>query len=73
MPGCTNEAQGGKDIVVSGVIRANETSHKAFKDKFSLPFPLLVDTDGDGLPDGHEKAWGTDPLKPDTDGDGVRD
>ena len=24
----------------------DETSHKAFKEKFSLPFPLVVDTDG---------------------------
>lgn len=54
-PGCTKEAcsfrdsyeaYGGKDIVVLGVSRDDETSHKAFKDKFSLPFPLVVDTDG---------------------------
>ncbi|WP_121971038.1 peroxiredoxin [Leptolyngbya sp. BC1307] len=54
-PGCTKqacsfrdsyEAYQGKDIVVLGVSRDDETSHKAFKDKFSLPFPLVVDTDG---------------------------
>ena len=54
-PGCTKEACSfrdsyeayqGKDIVVLGVSRDDETSHKAFKDKFSLPFPLVVDTDG---------------------------
>ncbi len=54
-PGCTKEACGfrdsyadyeGKDIAVLGVSRDDETSHKAFKDKFSLPFPLIVDKDG---------------------------
>lgn len=54
-PGCTKEAcsfrdsyeaYGGKDIVVLGVSKDDEASHKAFKDKFSLPFPLVVDTDG---------------------------
>jgi peroxiredoxin Q/BCP len=54
-PGCTKEACSfrdsyaeyeGKDIVVLGVSRDDETSHKAFKDKFDLPFPLVVDTDG---------------------------
>ncbi|MEL7350538.1 MAG: peroxiredoxin [Cyanobacteria bacterium P01_A01_bin.116] len=54
-PGCTKEAcsfrdsyeaYNGKDIAVLGVSRDDETSHKAFKDKFSLPFPLVVDTDG---------------------------
>ncbi len=54
-PGCTKEACSfrdsyadyeGKDIAVLGVSRDDETSHKAFKDKFSLPFPLIVDTDG---------------------------
>ena len=54
-PGCTKEAcsfrdsyeaYGGKDIVVLGVSQDDATSHKAFKDKFSLPFPLIVDTDG---------------------------
>lgn len=54
-PGCTKEACSfrdsyadyeGKDIAVLGVSRDDETSHKAFKDKFSLPFPLIVDKDG---------------------------
>jgi len=34
---------------------------------------LLVDTDGDGLPDQDEIALGTDPTNPDTDGDGISD
>ncbi|MEL6471836.1 MAG: peroxiredoxin [Cyanobacteria bacterium J06623_4] len=54
-PGCTKQACSfrdsyseyqGKDIVVLGVSMDDETSHKAFKEKFSLPFPLIVDTDG---------------------------
>ncbi|MEW6432825.1 MAG: VWA domain-containing protein [Myxococcota bacterium] len=40
--------------------------------------PTLVDSDGDGVPDGLETRYGLDPLKPqaaglDTDGDGVPD
>jgi len=54
-PGCTKQACSfrdsyseyqDKDIVVLGVSMDDETSHKAFKEKFSLPFPLIVDTDG---------------------------
>jgi peroxiredoxin Q/BCP len=54
-PGCTKEAQGfrdkyadyqGKDIVVLGVSTDDEASHKAFKEKYGLPFALLADTDG---------------------------
>lgn len=54
-PGCTKEACSfrdnyaayqGKDIAVFGVSMDDESSHKAFTDKFNLPFPLLADTDG---------------------------
>lgn len=54
-PGCTKEAQSfkdnyqkykGKDMVVLGVSMDDESSHKAFKKKYGLPFQLLVDTDG---------------------------
>lgn len=54
-PGCTKEACGfrdiyadyqGKDIVVLGVSRDDSTSHQAFTEKYTLPFPLLADTDG---------------------------
>ena len=54
-PGCTIEAQGfrdnhteyqGKEIVVLGVSRDDQASHKLFKEKYGLPFQLLVDTDG---------------------------
>ncbi len=34
---------------------------------------IFVDSDGDGLSDSEEKAFGTDPNNPDTDGDGYRD
>ncbi len=54
-PGCTKEACSfrdnyatyqGKDVVVLGVSMDDETSHQAFTQKFSLPFPLLADVDG---------------------------
>jgi thioredoxin-dependent peroxiredoxin len=54
-PGCTKEAQGfsdkypqfeDKDMVVLGVSMDDEASHKKFKEKYGLPFQLLVDTDG---------------------------
>lgn len=34
-----------KGVVILGVSPDNEKSHKKFEAKFSLPFPLLVDTD----------------------------
>jgi peroxiredoxin Q/BCP len=54
-PGCTIEAQGfrdshdeyqGKDMVVLGVSMDDEVSHKAFKEKYGLPFTLVADPDG---------------------------
>lgn len=54
-PGCTKEAQSfrdnfeqfqQKDMVVLGVSRDDETSHKQFKEKYGLPFILLTDVDG---------------------------
>ena len=54
-PGCTKEAQSfrdnfaeyqGKDMVVLGVSMDDEVSHKAFQEKYGLPFQLLADTDG---------------------------
>jgi peroxiredoxin Q/BCP len=51
-PGCTRQACGfrdtyagieGKNSVVMGVSPDGVESHQAFKSKFSLPFPLLVD------------------------------
>ncbi len=53
-PGCTRQACGfrdnygsveGKNSVVLGISPDDVDSHQAFKSKFSLPFPLLVDTD----------------------------
>ncbi|MGA1265154.1 MAG: peroxiredoxin [Prochlorothrix sp.] len=53
-PGCTKEAQNfrdnyseyqGKDIVVLGVSTDDEASHKAFKEKYGLPFTLVADPD----------------------------
>ncbi len=53
-PGCTTQACGFRDnhsaisdknAVVLGVSPDDADSHQKFKTKFSLPFPLLVDTD----------------------------
>jgi len=53
-PGCTTEACEFRDDVfafkeldcqILGVSLDDEVSHKAFADKYSLPFPLLADTD----------------------------
>lgn len=54
-PGCTKEAQSfkqahaeyqNKEMVVLGVSRDDETSHKLFTEKYGLPFKLLADVDG---------------------------
>lgn len=54
-PGCTKEAQSfrdnydqykDKDMVVLGVSMDDQASHKMFKEKYGLPFQLLVDTNG---------------------------
>lgn len=53
-PGCTAEAcnlRDNKDLLakegyeVIGVSTDDQTSHKDFKTKYSLPFPLIADTD----------------------------
>lgn len=53
-PGCTTQACNfrdsyadlqAKNAVVLGVSPDDEASHEKFKNKFSLPFPLLVDED----------------------------
>ena len=52
--GCTEEACNLRDnndelvkagYVILGISSDDETSHKSFKDKYSLPFSLLADTD----------------------------
>jgi peroxiredoxin Q/BCP len=64
-PGCTKEACSFRDgwskfrrkkIAVLGVSADDEKSHKKFADKFSLPFPLLADTDKKIVKD--YGAWG---------------
>ncbi|MEG3436626.1 peroxiredoxin [Pannus brasiliensis CCIBt3594] len=54
-PGCTKEAQSfrdeykqyqDKEIVVLGVSMDDAASHQKFKEKYGLPFQLLVDVDG---------------------------
>ena len=53
-PGCTSEASQFRDVYerfkekkarVVGVSRDSVESHQRFKQKFSIPFPLLADTD----------------------------
>lgn len=39
----------------------------------TAPMAVMVDSDGDGLPDDMEKRVGTDPAKNDSDGDGYHD
>jgi peroxiredoxin Q/BCP len=64
-PGCTRQACGLRDnyasfqsnnTVVVGVSPDDQSSHQAFKDKFSLPFPLLVD-EGHTVADAYG-VWG---------------
>jgi len=54
-PGCTKEACAfrdsysefqDKEVVVLGVSTDDAKSHEKFATKYSLPFPLLVDTEG---------------------------
>ena len=54
-PGCTTEACEFRDNIfafknlncqILGVSLDDEDSHKKFSEKYSLPFPLLADTDG---------------------------
>ena len=53
-PGCTAEACNLRDnidmltqqgYVVLGVSTDDEASHRAFREKYNLPFPLIADTD----------------------------
>ncbi|BAP16978.1 peroxiredoxin [cyanobacterium endosymbiont of Epithemia turgida] len=55
-PGCTKEAQSfrdnysqyqDKEIVILGISMDEQSSHRKFKEKYSLPFQLLVDSDGE--------------------------
>jgi len=55
-PGCTKEACGFRDaweelqesnIEVVGISADNEKSHRIFAQKYSLPFPLLVDMENE--------------------------
>lgn len=64
-PGCTREAcdfrdlgARSPDVVVLGVSADDARSHEAFARKFSLPFPLLVDSGG-----GMAKRWGAVGLR----------
>jgi peroxiredoxin Q/BCP len=55
-PGCTKEACDFRDnfsqftqrgVLVFGISRDTAKAHSKFKEKHQLPFPLLVDTNGD--------------------------
>lgn len=69
-PGCITEACQFRDDYVSvqklgaeilGVSIDNRDSHAAFSKKFSLPFPLLADTDG-RVAKQYGALWGVWPL-----------
>jgi peroxiredoxin Q/BCP len=54
-PGCTREANGFRDandryadagVAIFGVSRDSEASHRAFQDKYGLPFALVADPSG---------------------------
>ena len=54
-PGCTKEAcafrdafarYGAAGVTLFGVSRDSEDSHRAFRDKYKLPFPMVADTSG---------------------------
>jgi len=54
-PGCTREASGFRDandrfgeagVAIFGVSRDSEDSHRAFQDKYTLPFALVADPSG---------------------------
>ena len=54
-PGCTKQAQSfrdsfteyqNQDVVILGVSQDDRVSHQKFKEKYDLPFKLLVDSDG---------------------------
>ena len=64
-PGCTRQACGMRDnyttlqagnAVVFGVSPDDQSSHQAFKSKFNLPYPLLVD-EGHHVADAYG-VWG---------------
>lgn len=64
-PGCTTEACSFRDsfgdfrkngMVVLGVSKDSASSHAKFQEKYSLPFPLLSDTDTEVIK--AYEAWG---------------
>ena len=53
-PGCSNQACGFRDLFqefkqlnvsILGISGGNQVSHQKFRQKFQLPFPLLIDED----------------------------
>ncbi len=69
-PGCTKEACAFRDafdkfvaagVTVFGVSRDPEPSHKAFQQKYTLPFPLVADVSGTVQKAYHvpNSLWGT--------------
>lgn len=70
-PGCTTEACNFRDdyaavqrlgAEILGVSVDNRDSHAAFSKKYSLPFPLLVDTDG-AVAKQYGALWSLWPLR----------
>ncbi|HXJ18815.1 MAG TPA: peroxiredoxin [Polyangia bacterium] len=68
--GCTKEACAFRDsfdkflkagVTIFAVSRDSETSHKGFREKYKLPFPMVADTDGS-----LQKAYGVPTMLPGT-------
>lgn len=78
--GCsvTSTRHPGRDAGVApgedgGLMERPDTGMFVFPDVGPLPDVGPADGDNDGIPDGNEAMFGTDPTNPDTDGDGVND
>ncbi len=75
------EVPSGKTVRITETVSVGDTSvelhgevaYDPITDDPGTEDEAPVDTDGDGLPDYLEEAFGTDPENPDTDGDGLSD
>ena len=64
---------GADDLVLSSFMADGPDETREDAGEAYVIFGVLADTDGDGIPDYQEIAWGLDPNDPDTDDDGLSD